>query len=677
MNNILRPISKYNSKIGTIFKKKLSISYDVVWKIKKSITYDVIWKIPLLALYDVIWKIRKIVNNDVVWRIPLLVSYDVIWKIPLLVSYDVVWKIKKFITYDVVWKIPLLALYDVVWKIRKIVNNTVIWKLKKSITYDVIWKLQNGFITDVTWQINKIISNDVIWRIKILSSINTAYILFSGVYYDCIWRVQPVILQDIIYRLKKEKIYNSSYSLKKSPFGTVSWKIIENEGVIPGVDDHIISANIAGTELNVGQINIHSDIDAFVWLADITLLDQASYDLCTVDTEIIVTIDSVSWILKIVTPAYSQKWVENSWQVTAVSCTSDILNELVSLTLTQDMLVADVASTVLGSNISFTWNAYNWVLLDELVIAENNTKKETLQKLVEAVGGIILSDTDGVLKVINGGFSVENPTAIWNSDNIYQLSKQIKIDIAYNRVLVGSSDLYIPRTISIEIIDQDNMNREIVVAIYVAPEMVQPIINMCALSGVTAIYNQLVTTEIIEQVVITDGIFSVSKPIDSFTSIDYLNCADLGAITVLSSTQCSTAISGHVLAEVTYNTTYYKYLVKADSLDEVSTLFCASVPSLRSDIIVDCQRDSADKLSPEVLLNRFCITEDAAKKRGKAYLDDHAGGISEYNLDLVWDGSGIPEIGSSVKVNNTTGKLTSLSISATFPNVEYQAVVEI
>ncbi len=498
---------------------------------------------------------------------------------------------------------------------------------------------------------------------------DTSWALGDDLTLDTTWRIQPALSEDVTWQMVETLSLDATWQIKKSPNVSTSWKIIETDGDIPGINSHVVSVTAGGTPIDPKSISLKTDLDSLAWSASLVLSTQADYDLCTDGESIVITIDGMVWYLDINERGASEVFIEDGWRVSAVSEFATVFDEPINLVLTQDTLASDIASTI----ADVTWKAVNWTLPEGLKIAENATRRSVLGDLAQAIGATIASTPYGALEVLPGTPKEDIYQAEWDEAEVISTDITTTAQEAYTRVLAGSEGLHIPREISINVLSQDDVARTATLGVWVTPP-IPPVISCCG--GLTITQNRSHSDSKTETVIFQDGVGSLSN-VESITSVNWGSCTDLGNVTI-SNGMLIADTSGDSMAEVTYITLYYEYMAVASGTDELNTMVCATVDSLRSNIIADCQRGSSPfDLSPDVLTNRLCTTIEAAAERGRVYLDRHSGDNVVYNVSKVWGGEKLPEIGALIDYRGEKVRLSSIDINYEFPAVSMSASLEV
>ncbi len=531
------------------------------------------------------------------------------------------------------------------------VSNSISWKILSSTTKDVAWKILTSTTKDVAWGIRQ------------------------GISLDIAWRIQPALTVDVAWRLKAGMTKNIAWKIKNNPDLDIAWKILEIADEIPGVNTHEAIISVGGVEIKPAALTLRTDLDSLAWAATIRLATQADYDLCTEGASIIATLDSVSWHLKINKRDKSRAFPDDGWTVSAASPFAAVFEESFSLVLSADTLASDVAAEIVGSAVALSWRAYNWVLPAGLKFAENSTRRSVLGELVLAIGAVVASTSTGDLIVMPGTPIDEIYKAEWDETDIISFAIVTTPQEGYARVLAGSEGLHIPREISISVLSQDDVTRNATLGVWVSPDPVPPTLSCCG--GLTITRNADHSEAKTETVIFRDGVAALGN-VATITNVDWGSCTDLGNVTILSDGTLLADISGDSIADITFTTLYFEYLAIADGTGELDTMVCVSVPPVRCDIIADCKRGSGVlALSLDVLTHKFCTTLPAAAERGRVYLDQHTSDAVKYNINKLWSGGKLPEIGSLISFCGEKTRLASMDISYIFPAVAFTATLEV
>ena len=621
------------------------------------------------------WTVTTLSENNVSWKLPIFLEVDTSWEIEKVLSVNTSYALLQSLETDVSWKLPIYLEVDTSYKIIAILETDTTWKLPIYLLVDTSYALLQGLFTDTSWYIQKLLQQETSYTIYITIDYALSWMVKEELSVFSAYRLQPAMEVDVSWEVNKLETVDISWQVKSSPKGNISWKILDSTRGLPGVNYHTVLVTVDSTEIDPVSISLNNDIDSLAWAANLVLSTQADYDLCVDGAVIVITIDTVVWTLIVKQRDTSQSFPTGDWTIEAISIFATVAEEQVSLVLEADTLASEIGAVVVGNEVTLNWNTLNWVLPDELKIAENNTRKSILSSLAEAIGSIIVSKPNGEL-CVRYGTSIDDAIAEeWTNDNVVTINKDVVTQKVYNRVLIGSEGLYIPRNISISVVEKDDVERYAKLAVTIAPKPITPTVIHCSSAGIHLRYNTFHTETITESVVFKDGVASIAT-IETLVSVDWGDCTSLGTVEIVGDGILLASTVGDSIAEVEYTTKYYEYLLTADGTDEITTMVCASVDPVRSDLVIDCQRDSGI-LSPEVITHKFCTTTEAAMERGRVYLDTYSGDIVTYNVSKIWDGSILPEIGSSISYDTEVAQLTALSIDYSFPSVSLSATLEV
>lgn len=675
--SILRPISTfrpYTSPITDSGIKTLTVS--VSWAVHTVSTHDVAWKVWEGIIASSSWLIITLEEVDSSWRIKTIKEVDTAWKVWAGLISNTSWLVTTIEEVDSSWRMP--DTFDVSWKVFTKKQQNTSWLIKTIEEVDSAWKVWHGVVANTSWTLYASTIIGTSYVIFNLEEVDVSWRTNNGLIVPVSYRVQPAILLDSSWKLQNKITIDASWMIKRSPNGNVSWKINEFTNTIPGINTHVVTVMADSTEVEPVSISINTDIDSLAWSATLSLQDEDDYDLCIASDSITVTIDNVSWLLKVKKQDKALAFIAATWQIMAISPFGIIADEQISLVLENDSLASVVAKTVVGSEIDFSWEAVNWNIPAEIKIAGNAKRGAVLNSLVEAIGAELVANPDGSISVLPGTPTDEQkdyPAAIWATDDLVSISYDITQQNVYKRVLTGSESLYIPREISISVLEKDDVNRTAVVGVWVSPNSIPPTVSDCGPSIISVRTQLEVIESKTETVTFKDGLATTGATIDSLTSVDWKGHTNLGDVIVIGSNQLLAAVAGFSIAEVIYKIKYYKYVVSASGEAEVETMVCASVDPIRSDIIADCQRGSG-VLSPDVITHKFCTELPAATERGRVYLDKHSEDDVSYSVEKIWNGCALSTIGSVIELDTVLSRLVSLNIQYTFPAVQLSATLE-
>jgi len=367
---------------------------------------------------------------------------------------------------------------------------------------------------------------DTAWGILTLATTITA------------WRIQPALGADTAWQIEAMLNSSTAWAVTGGIRQRVAWKMIENENDIPGINSHTVTVTIAGTVVEPNSISLSADTDSLSWSAQLALPDEVAFNLCTTGTEVSISIDGMTWALKIKHRDKSRSYPAEQWSAVAVSAFALNADDPVSLILESETLVSEVAATIAGMNV--LWLIDNWRLPTGLKISEASSRRDVLRSLADAAGAVVSSRPDGTLVVLPGtptDAAIATSRAQWFVADTININRDVLPRNTYKRVLCGSEGLYLPREISLQVTATDDEARTVKIGVWIAPDPIEPTVTNAGPSTITVHKNHYVSEEVTEKVSFINGLGSVARPIDLYRSADWGAHENLGAVSVIGETQ--------------------------------------------------------------------------------------------------------------------------------------------
>jgi hypothetical protein len=210
-----------------------------------------------------------------------------------------------------------------------------------------------------------------------------------------------------------EKAFKYGYSINKFIVGGGARVIypVDEDAVTPEPDAPIKVIKIVNnvsivtlpdrTPLNFDGIQLARQIDAFAWSADVTLLDQASFDLvkpstsATVDIEI--SVNGTAWVMFVAKGSKSQAFGEQNFSVKAFS-KSALLQDLyagkISFTNSSNTTPASLINDLISSyGFTSVWDLTpSWTINQGQFSVQNKSPIDAVATVANSIGAVIEPD---------------------------------------------------------------------------------------------------------------------------------------------------------------------------------------------------------------------------------------------------------------------------------------------
>ena len=321
-----------------------------------------------------------------------------------------------------------------------------------------------------------------------------------------------------------------------------------------------VVVTVDGIEIDFENINLSIDEDSYCWTFSAQLSNLEGWVLCSAGKDIIITIGSDVYNMKIDSRNRSISFGEDNFSIEGRSITSKYGEGAEPLYNTWGAISTH---TLLNELIdSPIINIPLWNLTEDLFVANGETPISLVNLIADAVGGCVYTNSEGILiidmkyKVAPSLYDINNTDhTVTDLDDIYSISESRIINPGYNQVEVSDEPDSSSNSVSVEVLSKDIINLTAQLKIIIFPfvntvELKTSHDNVDLPISDTPLYEEL--TETIE---IIDGNGSVSQPVYNIVSTDYQD-VDLGNIT-FNGNDIVTDIKGLTLLNITYNSQYH------------------------------------------------------------------------------------------------------------------------
>jgi hypothetical protein len=550
------------------------------------------------------------------------------------------------------------------------------WRIQPALTAATSWRIEPALTAAASWRIEPALEAKTAWLVKAELSAETGWRIGWELSADTGWRIQPPLTAEVAWKIAAGGLSAPvawQVRARIAP-ADVAWKISAAAGVIPGQSTHTLSVSAGASAIDPLSLTLSADRESLGWRADLELKSAADYALCTVGKSLTLELDGVSWALEIDDRDQDRHFPASAWRISAVAAWTRTADETVSLTLSAPALASEAAAALAGDDLS--WEACNWILPEGLKLAENRPRREALAELAAACGARLLVDRAGSLKVRPGWpRSGAAPAAEWGDGSVLSASSKTAPRTARDRVLVGSSGLRRPRSLSLEVAERDDLDRCCRIKAVVSPEPVAPELSTCGPAGEVSLGAGYAAEETVTRPVsFVDGFAAIPEAAE-LVSVDWDGHTDLGAVELVAPGTLLAATAASSLANVTYKVSWWEFLLTVSD-NELSTQVCGRVDDLESDIIVDCRRGAYADLAPEILTSPCCTDAAAAAERGRVYLEEQGGDLVTRELELLWQALAPPEPGELVRREGSDCRLAAYALDYQEGRVSCRATLE-
>lgn len=349
------------------------------------------------------------------------------------------------------------------------------------------------------------------------------------------------------------------------------------------------SVVVNGMFIPVNLIQIDRDEDRYTIDATITVIDPNYFYLFdNENVPVAITVNTTVYhlITRSVTETISKGSVILNVLCKSRSCLLDA-NTTVTLKKEFRSELASVLFAELASieGITVDWAIYhNNALVDGRIregtlVATSETPLAIMRKILEAIGGKMLSQPDGTLKVVHQeptrvpDYATVTPDVILTNVVRTEGINISKTDNPKYNVVFVSDQLTSEKTYSVESEDVSSI-RKLVKGYHTPWDSEEVVLKTSGGSSVVVSYNGYETvpypkaTEEPELVTILNGVGNSSKPIYGIQSYEYVK-DPLGSITFSEDGSIETEIKEHSLIRLRYLTRYHKWTVESPNVSDV------------------------------------------------------------------------------------------------------------
>lgn len=330
---------------------------------------------------------------------------------------------------------------------------------------------------------------------------------------------------------------------------------------------------IDGQTIPVSTASVTLEDGALAWQADITLMRHEDYARFPRDQAFTLDIYGTEYAMLADTRRLSRSrdLEGNPTDTARVSGLSPAVRfdspraQTISAVFDVPRSVRSIVEELLGS---VTWELVDWTLPAFRFAIERQTPMAAARQLVEAAGGTITSEPDGSILVRHQhpvsvpDYTTTSPDVSLTADAIYDVSEAVTTDRIINRVAIREADGP-GRRDRIEFEHDDDADRIGTARLY--PDPWRPATLSTSRNGVSLSRTGIVTRTETEVVEFVEGRASVAYPVQSLTSVRWLDDS-LGGV-VAQGTEL-TASDGYSLAEIIYTVRAIEYRVSAPSISE-------------------------------------------------------------------------------------------------------------
>ncbi len=315
--------------------------------------------------------------------------------------------------------------------------------------------------------------------------------------------------------------------------------------------------------------------------------------------------------------------------------------EDVAYSLTEPKSAKSVVEEILTVS-SLSWECDDWVL--PALFEFEGSPIEGVSHIADVIGAIVRCEDDGTI-CVRQRFPVR-PVDMSSAKAVisYDRANLVRLDYGniqgtyYNAIEVMgyTEDVHLPE-IHVEE-SSPKIGDDVHVRVYWAGEKPSGVIETYTTNGSITLLGEATTeTEEAETVTFEDGIASVSKPITSIVSTEWIGDSGENASYEKYSKDIEIANKAYRIAKITYTTTYSRYYISKHYVEELLALWAFGG---ESDVSVIVKMGLGDKFAP-VLNNSFLTSQNIAVIAGTAWLDTNKYDQKQITLESPYNDSAI------------------------------------
>jgi hypothetical protein len=327
-----------------------------------------------------------------------------------------------------------------------------------------------------------------------------------------------------------------------------------------------------GENIEVLSFSISLDEDSYCYDLEASLNDTADYYKCVPLSEIIFTINGVDFHFVIDSRMRSRQFGSTVFTIYGRS-PSSALGEgralAINKTWPRTSVEAVFSELCTAAGVSYTFNINDWILPDNLLVAEGEFPISVLKRLALATGALIQPNPAGELEIF---YKYEVSPLLFDTlsgietvsdeSDIISIMENKEIKPKWDVVTISNLNVTDSPYCSIEEIEGSFGTNVKKLRVWISP--VPASVTLSTSFNPSYIFisedgDNPKDVEFTEVVSIINGVGSVNRPIDSILSTHYFH-ADLGEVN-FSGTSILTETKGESLLEITYNSKYFDFLV--------------------------------------------------------------------------------------------------------------------
>ena len=419
------------------------------------------------------------------------------------------------------------------------------------------------------------------------------------------------------------KIFGSLYDVP-TQFSSIGYKIY--------LDGSDISRLVKGDiKIEKSQSNIHNAI-SFSSVSD-ALFNKADPGVLFGEARIEVQIGSAVMYFLLEERSHISSGEVSYWGRDITAKDNSPYAASISVSLSEGILAKELCESLTMFSV-IDWDILDWVLPN--TFETTGTPVEILSTIASELGTIVRAQDDGSLNVryVNPvrpvNLSLFDPVYSYPNNIIYNVNYSEEFGAGYNCVTVtaDTNDKIAPM---LEVEDAIGNTRIIGETSYIRayyyedPIILPSVLTQDKTDGVLTFLN-VNTEEIIEIITFRDGKGSSSYPLKTIKEISWLGRTNSIIAWEEYTKEITLETESNCLAEITYDSEYYRYKAFGHNVEELLTIFEIE-SSFKSSVKVITSGE--EKEGTEILTN-YLTAQSTLVKRGEIWIDQN-----KYNEETI------------------------------------------
>jgi len=315
--------------------------------------------------------------------------------------------------------------------------------------------------------------------------------------------------------------------------------------------------------MKISELNISQSENNYYWSAILKTRDSNSYVNANINDPIEIEIHGEIYKFIVVAKQKTRSGTNEISMQLSLSSPSVILDEprspLQDYEFSDTIYIKDAVEAILEQSVQ--WETVNWQILPYRISFNQVSPIEAVKTLVDSVKAIVTTNKDGTIKIrpiepINTHEYFNYPVdhTIEDNTDILEISEEYQFKEGYNKFrIIESTDVF---NDSIEWVEDEEIVGRGIIRAYPSPWRTNVALRTTEEnSDISIYYDGITEREEIQEIEITNGTGSLSNPINSIVSIEWLS-KPLGGISFTiggQSISFNTDInSGYGLLKITY-----------------------------------------------------------------------------------------------------------------------------